>query len=245
MPNKFKDIFFKLCMRWGTFYLQGEKRYKLVFSSVFTAHPDETVLKHAFDFVAHNNIEGDYLEFGVWKGRSFSRAFRIWKYVRANTKKLEHMNFYAFDSFQGLPEMSTVEDSSKEFSKGQYYCSIEDFKKNMAAGSIDMNRVKLVPGWYDEVLNATTKKQLPLRKGAIIFIDCDLYSSAVTVLDFITDYITDGTILIFDDWFCFKGAPDKGERKAFADWIKKNPSFSYSEFSRFNWRGNSFIIHRK
>ena len=244
--HRFKHFYLKSVMWWGNWYFRGEKRYKLIFSHIFTAHPDEIVLKYAFDFIAHNQVEGEYLEFGVWKGRSFNRAYNIWKYVSATTKKLGGMNFYAFDSFQGLPKILGKEDTkSTEFAEGQYFCSIEDFKKNLASNSVDMKRVQIVPGWYEEVLNDTTRKVIPLKKASIIFIDCDLYESAVTVLNFITPYITDGTIIIFDDWFCFKGSPDTGERKAFGDWIKRNASLSYTEFVRFNWRGSSFILHKK
>ncbi|MCG2718374.1 MAG: methyltransferase, partial [Nanoarchaeota archaeon] len=73
---------------------------------------------------------------------------------------------------------------------------------------------------------------------------CDLYESTVLVLDFITEYIQDGTIIIFDDWFSFRGNPNRGEQKAFKEWLKKNPSIKTTEFYRFGWHGNSFITHR-
>ena len=68
-----------------------------------------------------------------------------------------------------------------------------------------MNRVKIIPGWYSEVLNENTKKKLQIKKAAIVYVDCDLYESTVPVLDFITDYPVDGSILIFDDWNSFRG----------------------------------------
>jgi hypothetical protein len=41
------------------------------------------------------------------------------------------------------------------------------------------------------VLKRTGVTKLPLKKAAIIMIDCDLYESTVSVLDFITDYLQD------------------------------------------------------
>jgi len=66
----------------------------------------------------------------------------------------------------------------------------------------------------------------------------------VPVLDFITDYLVDGTILIFDDWFVFRGNPNYGERKAFNQWLKKNPEIKITEFQKYSTVGNSFIVHK-
>lgn len=222
------------------FLLNPRIRYKLIFPGVFRAHPDEEMLKMAMEFAAHHKLKGNYLEFGVWKGRSFTRAYNIWKHLFADRGELKSMKFYAFDSFEGLPEIE-----SDEFEKGQYFCSEEDFKKNIVANGVDLGQVEIIKGWYDEVLNEETKRKFALKQAAIIFIDCDLYESAVSVLDFITDYLVDGSILIFDDWFCFKGSPEKGEQKAFYEWLKKNPQIKAVEYQKFNWRGNSFIINRK
>lgn len=214
-------------------------RYKFIFSQVFRPHPDEEMLKQALEFVAFNGVKGDYLEFGVWKGRSFTRAFNIWKFLFADKGQLSAMRFYAFDSFEGLPQ------ASGEFKKGDYACSEVGFKNHLVAGGVDLQRVEIVKGWYNQVLNEETKKKLPIKSAAVVFIDCDIYESAVPVLNFITDYIVDGTILIFDDWFCFGGHANKGEQRAFGEWLAKNPQWRAVEYQRFNWRGNSFIIQRQ
>jgi O-methyltransferase len=51
-----------------------------------------------------------------------------------------------------------------------------------------------------------------------------------------------GTVIAFDDWFCFKGDPGKGEQRAFREWLEKNSAFDAIEFHKFGWSGNSFII---
>jgi O-methyltransferase len=55
----------------------------------------------------------------------------------------------------------------------------------------------------------------------VIWVDCDLYESTVPVLDFITEYIQDGTVIIFDDWYSFRADPDRGEQKALAGGVRK------------------------
>lgn len=220
-------------------------RLRLFFSHTFHPLPDEVMMKEAFEFASHSNVGGDYLEFGVWKGRSFMRAFHTWKYVLLNNRNLSAMNFYAFDSFEGLPEIVAKEDrETGEFKKGEYSCSEEEFILNLKKSNVDITRVRTIKGWYDKVLNKNTRATLPIKKASIVYIDADLYESAVSVLDFITDYVVDGTLVIFDDWYCFRGRNDLGEQKAFNEWLAKNPTIRAEQYKQFNWKGNSFILHR-
>lgn len=215
-----------------------------MFSNVFYPHPDEIAFKRAMEFAAHTATGGDYLEFGVWKGRSFTQAYHIWDYVRKNGKSLAPMQFYAFDSFEGLPEIKGIDLSTDEFKAGEYACSEEEFKARIKSAGVDLGRVATVKGWYDQVLNDDTKKKLSLKTAAVVLIDVDLYESAVSVLDFLTDYVVDGTVLMFDDWFCFRGSAERGEQKAFREWLLKNPNITASEYHRYNWKSNSFILHK-
>lgn len=219
-------------------------RYRFMFSGIFSPTPDEIAFKHAMEFAAHTASGGDYLEFGVWKGRTFTRAYHIWNYVKNFGKSLVPMRFYAFDSFEGLPEIKGVDLSTNEFKAGEYACSEEEFKARLKSAGVDLARVTTVKGWYDQVLNSETKKHLPLKKAAIVLIDVDLYESAVSVLDFLTDYVVDGTVILFDDWFCFRGSAERGEQKAFHEWLAKHPDITASEYHRYNWKSNSFILHR-
>lgn len=186
------------------------------------------------------NVGGDYLEFGVFKGETLVKAFHA-----AQAENLKSMKFYAFDSFKGLPEIEGVDaDGFCYFSKGDYACSIDEFKKYILKQGVDLDKIEIIPGWYNEILNEETKKKLPIRKASLVWIDCDLYESAVFVLDFITDYVCDGTILYFDDWFSFRGDPNRGEERAFREWLKKNPSIKAREFGRVTLWGMAFIINR-
>jgi len=107
-----------------------------------------------------------------------------------------------------------------------------------------MNDVVIVPGWYKDTLNDETKKKLNIKKASIIYIDCDLYESTVPVLNFITDYVSNGTIIIFDDWHAFHGDPDLGEQRAFREWLGRNPSIKATEWQKVNWKTNSFILRK-
>ena len=199
----------------------------------------EHMLRFAMQFVSASKLKGDYLEFGVYKGKTFAGAYHL-----AQAFNLDSMHFYAFDSFSGLPEIAGIDAAGfKHFEKNEYSCDLRNFTNNIYGLGVDKNKVHITTGWFDKVLNENTMKKLPLEKASVIWIDSDLYESAVPVLNFITDYLQNGTLIIFDDWFCFRGDPEKGEQKAFKEWLENNPQIKVSHYQKFNWQGNSFIVH--
>jgi hypothetical protein len=156
------------------------------------------------------------------------------------------MNFYAFDSFEGLPEIKGVDSKGfNHFKKSDYSCNLNDFIKNLRKRKVNLSKVEIIPGWFNQTLNQKTKERLKIKKVAIIWVDCDLYESTQSVLEFIKDYIQDGTIIIFDDWFCFRANPQRGEQRAFKEWLKKNKRLNAIEFHKFSWHGISFIINKQ
>tara|TARA_B100001250_G_C19692492_1_gene740961 strand:- start:141 stop:827 length:687 start_codon:yes stop_codon:yes gene_type:complete len=225
----------------------------------------EKLLLKAAKFVANEMIEGDYLEFGIYQGASMvnaANAIRDGFERRINTKlnnqdnlqRLKRENLFrkiqlvGFDSFEGLPKLTNIDSYSDDFKEGQYSCGLEYVKKNIVNRLTKINtrtdNIKLVKGWFEETVNASTFKSLSIDKAAIINIDSDLYSSASTVLNEVVDLIHDGTVLIFDDWFAFKGNPNKGEQRAFAEWKLANPGIITTEFHSEGVYKKSFICHR-
>ncbi|EKE14098.1 MAG: methyltransferase [uncultured bacterium] len=238
-----KKILKKIIFPIYRLFLRPSIRYSGLFSlfqNILSYSPREKILKISMQFASASKLEGDYLEFGVFEGYTFVSAYHF-----AQKQRLKSMKFYAFDSFGGLPEIKGIDDEGfQHFDKGQWSCDEDKFKKIISKKRVDLNKTEIVPGWFDKVLNEETKKRLPLKKAAVIWIDCDLYESTVPVLNFITDYVQNGTILIFDDFFCFRGDPNRGEQKALREWLERNPSIKATEFYKFAWHGNSFIIHR-
>ena len=152
-----------------------------------------------FEYSKNAQIEGDYLEFGVEYGNTFIIAYHT-----ARKLNLKSMNFFAFDSFQGLPEIRGIDAEVRHFEEGTFATEKQVFLRRLKQNKVDINKVYTVPGWFNETLTNDTKKKLIIKKASVIMVDCDLYESTVPVLDFIVDYLQDGTIIIFDDWFCFK-----------------------------------------
>jgi O-methyltransferase len=71
-----------------------------------------------------------------------------------------------------------------------------------------------------------------MKKAAIIHVDCDLYASAKIALEFVKPLLVDGTVIIFDDWYCFRGKSEFGEQCAFNEWITTLPDWSFTEYQK-------------
>lgn len=202
------------------------------------SYEDARMLETAFELVYNNGVRGDYLEFGVYEGRSFLEAWDA-----ANRYLMRDMHFYAFDSFTGLPEIGP-DDVSGPFTQGQFHAPRALFESNLRRHRVDLRRVTVVEGMFQETLNATTRKSIRVDRAAIAWIDCDLYASTVPVLDFLSDVLVDGAVLTFDDWYCFNGRPDRGEQRACSEWLSKNPHIRLVGYQNYHWGGRSFIVNR-
>ncbi|MDD2448195.1 MAG: macrocin O-methyltransferase [Sulfurimonas sp.] len=198
--------------------------------------------QNAFDYLSANFIIGNYFEFGVHKARTFRIALS-----EAKKKDIDSMNFYAFDSFEGLPEASSL-DKFPNWEKGMLKTSLEFFDKLTQEHNLYNDKIHKIKGFYNKSLTKelSNKMLLTKEKASIIYIDCDFYESAKDVLEFIVPFIQDGTILCFDDWNVYKGHPYKGEKRAFGEFkTKYNDMFYFEDFLTIGWMGKSFILNKK
>jgi O-methyltransferase len=198
----------------------------------------QSVLDHAIAMQMINQVPGDYLEFGVFRGDRLIQAYEtatfLTKWVRsqkdpyaakASATNLEHMRFIGFDSFEGLPKAAPIDVAPGQeawIGEGGFCASLDEVTALLPAKGISDGRIRLVKGWFDATLTAVTKQSLELRSAAVVYVDCDYYESTVPALEFITDLLVDGSILIFDDWFLFRGRSDRGEQKAFYEWKERH-----------------------
>lgn len=143
------------------------------------------------------NSRIDYLEFGVFEGDSL----KWW----TNNLKNPQSRFFAFDTFQGLPE----DWGAKE--KGF-------FSTRGTLPSISDERCHFEVGLFQETLYKFLQKYT-LDSKMIVHLDADLYSSTLFVLTTLASKLKTGDILIFDEFY--------GEEfQAFCD-FKKAYYFSY------------------
>jgi O-methyltransferase len=202
--------------------------------AISLGHESARALTLAFNYARSEAVEGDYAEFGVWTGRTFVEAWRV-------GHRLGDRRYFAYDSFEGLPDAGGI-DGDGRFKPGEFSHSRRAFEARLRRARVPAADVHIVEGFYDESL--ARPEEIPLEKVAIAWVDCDLYASTVPVLDYLTDRLSHGAILLFDDWFCFKGNPEKGEQRACREWLERNPDFSLVPWRQFNWAGQAFIFRR-
>jgi O-methyltransferase len=205
----------------------------------------------AATFTTRNYVAGDYLEFGVWRGDSFIKAYHSVLEMRRQHTAWLHRNvtlssrhgqgstefhiwrdwnprFFAFDSFAGLPDSKA--QSQEEWAEGSYACTREQFQELIADDGVNLKDVVIVPGFYDSSLTPSLKQQHRLCRAAIVHIDCDLYESTIQALRFVTDLLVQGSVIIFDDWFFNQGRSDRGEQKACWEWLASNPHITLTPY---------------
>lgn len=204
---------------------------------------DERIFNAVMRYIKFHKIEGDYLEFGLYKGDSFIQA---WK--EAKKCNIENMRFIGFDSFQGFPELKGVDKKYSLIKDGSYKYSMSSFKAELAKHYIFPfldDKIILKEGWFKDTLNEKTKRDLKISKVAVAMLDCDLYESTIEVLNFLKNNIQDGGIIMFDDWFLYKAKKDLGQQKAVKEWLKMNKDVRLVEYRKFRWGGISFIVDKK
>ena len=74
--------------------------------------------------------------------------------------------------------------------------------------------------------------QHPGAKIALLHVDCDLYSSTVTILNNVAGMLVPGTIILFDELINYHGW-EEGEFKAFMEFVaERKLAFEYVAYNR-------------
>ncbi|MBM17716.1 MAG: hypothetical protein CL947_01450 [Epsilonproteobacteria bacterium] len=157
---------------------------------------DTEVLDQALKKVV---LDGKYLEMGVFAGRTINHI----------ASKVPNVTIHGFDSFEGLPENWTRDDTTM-FCKG--FFAMNNFP------SVALN-VKLYKGWFIDSLPIFKKDILQEQPIAFLHIDCDLYSSTKTVFDILGNNIVNGTVIVFDELYRYPGF-EHHEIKALYEFLK-------------------------
>jgi predicted O-methyltransferase YrrM len=112
-----------------------------------------------------------------------------------------HMPVVGFDSFKGLPE-----DWRPGYPKGM-------FRYNKPT----IPNARLIVGLYADTLPCFDFRQYDI---GLVHIDCDLYSSTVTVLDWVGRWLKPGAIVVLDE---YHGYPDaqSHEQRAWLEWVEQ------------------------
>ncbi len=159
-----------------------------------------------------NELEGDIVECGVFKGASLLR-FASFQDVFGKQKR----KVIGFDIFGTFPETAFESDKSHR----------KDFIDDAGAESIGKEQlleicerkglkteVLLVGGDVVQTVPAYVQEH-PDQKIALLNLDTDIYEPAVTILEHLYPLIVPGGVLISDDYRVFPG-----ETKAIDDFFR-------------------------
>jgi len=120
------------------------------------------------------------LEFGVYKGGM----------INYQARKFTGLNFVGFDSFEGLQEQWSGMAPEKTFDLG---------------GKLPRVRpnVSLVKGWFVDSAPRWKAQNAGSDIPLLVHVDCDTYAATVDVLEVCADYVEQGLVFHFDDFFGF------------------------------------------
>lgn len=149
---------------------------------------------------------GYLLEFGVYNGNTLSRLIKRGNFEWAT----------GFDSFQGLPANT---EGNPDWPEGAFN-SVKDTGFSSAQQimdyiykKIDFENLILIEGFFDKTLTPEAGV-IYKDKASYIHLDCDLFSSTKTCLDWILKYrvAKPGCLFRYDDWYGYSNCG--GQRAA-------------------------------
>ena len=161
-------------------------------------------LWNTIKFITAENLKGDVLEFGVWKGGALELACHALNHFKGNNK------VWGFDTFEGHPEPSLSEpDVWGNNMNARYHKEVDE------NGS-------WVKSHYDTVVEnlLQIRPDVTLRKGevssqtnepeieriSILRLDMDWYEPTLAALENFYDRIETGGSIIIDDYGHHSGA---------------------------------------
>jgi hypothetical protein len=150
-------------------------------------------LHACLDVIQNENIPGDLIETGVWRGGAtiFMRAHLAAHGVTDRT-------VWVADSFVGLPPPSVSEDIGYDLStRQQPILAIDEERVRDLFRRYDLldGQVRFLPGWFRDTLPAA-----PIEQLALLRLDGDLYESTMDALLALYDKVVPGGYVVVDDY---------------------------------------------
>ena len=206
--------------------------------------------KQCLHFLNYEIIEGDILEFGVYTGRSLLLLAYAYQKECENQHKIDfERNVVGFDSFYGVKKSFHPRWDTDNFKYNHSFHPIlndGDFVNDTSIfdffDAADMKKPQIINGFFKQTLPLFVEDNS--IKAALIHIDCDTYDATIEVLMNTESIMTEGTIILFDDWFNYRGGKNKGEQKAFYEFADKS-KWDFLHYGFYATFANSFIVIKK
>ena len=163
----------------------------------------------AVNYILDNDIPGDFVECGVWRGgASMMTALSL------KARGVTDRELYLYDTYAGMTEPEEVdasymgEDAGDTWRKSERdgynawcYGAIEDVQENMGRTGYPAERIHYVKGPVEETIPGTISSTI-----AMLRLDTDWYSSTRHELDHMYPLLSPLGVLILDDYGYWVGA---------------------------------------
>lgn len=159
-------------------------------------------------------VPGHLLEAGVWRGGAiiFMRAL-------LEAYAIPERKVFAADSFAGIPQNTRATNDPVDGWSDRWAASLEEVGGNIDRMGMLDDRIRFVPGTFDQTL-----RLLADQRFALIRLDSDSYDSVETSLDYLYPLVSQGGIVLIDDWHlpgCRQAVADYRDRNGIRDSIRE------------------------
>jgi O-methyltransferase len=151
--------------------------------------------------VAREEVAGNYVETGVWRGGASIFAAAAISILQESTER----RVFLCDSFQGWPEGSSKLHPGDVGWNGIKYASVPDrtVARNFNQMGLLSENIVFAKGFFNATMPVLARV---VDRVAVLRLDGDMYSSTVDVLYHLYDKVSVGGFVIIDDW---EGFPAK------------------------------------
>jgi O-methyltransferase len=166
-------------------------------------------LQYCVETVLSENIPGDLIETGVWRGGAtiFMRGMLA-------AYDVEDRVVWVADSFEGVPAPVHEQDSGVDLSKQQWpvlSVGVNRVRELFERYDLLDEQVQFLEGWFHDTLPAA-----PINQLAVLRLDGDLYKSTMDALLALYSKVAPGGFVIVDDYYsldvCKKAIKDFREQ---------------------------------
>lgn len=158
-----------------------------------------TNLQEAVETVIKEEIPGDLIECGVWRGGACILMRAVLAAYGDHTRSV-----WLADSFQGVPKSDTENYKADkgiraEFAAGILGVSEAEVRANFERYGLLDDQVRFLPGWFKDTL-----ADAPIETISVLRLDGDLYESTIQGLDALYPRLSPGGFCIVDDYLAVK-----------------------------------------
>jgi O-methyltransferase len=171
-------------------------------------------LRTALETVIGENVPGDFIETGVWRGGACIMARAVLKAYGVTDRLV-----WVADSFAGLPqpdpERYPADAGDKHHTFKQLAVSLDDVAGNFRKYDLLDHQVRFLKGWFKDTL-----PRAPIERLAVLRLDGDMYESTMDAFNALYDKVQPGGFVIVDDYqiaSCRRAVADFRERRAIGD----------------------------